>query len=421
MALIRGNSANSGMEIAENDPAGSWGTVLANNATSPNEWKSIPLISETLTLDRALYPKSKEFGESGAQPFLEYGRGEVKGQIVIQGRYNQEWFWNLIAQFMGSEFRVADKDLEGGATVGSGLCSIHAFYPSATQSKGFEARVWKLGDAVGSGSNYVELFTGLIINRIVWDQPDGDIAKLTLDVTGKSLAYIFGNAANLPGNPSAIGLLGGSTAISPIYVKARDLSYNPPVVAAAYSQGTNFSFFGLGVSSSETSPTSMKQQNFTGFTLTMDRHVTAEGAFANDPDSPEQPGPTETRDIDLEIRGQLEDTYLAADKPYRFYVDKVRGKARIIYASTAVVSATGAQKYVIMIDMPNILFTEAKASLSEPGAPPSNFKAKVLAGTFANPTSHQSGTPDNDIRILCAVRPNEEPSTPFKWSVVTGG
>lgn len=378
--LVRGHDAYTVVEIAENATSATWGDTPTG--TAPQEWKAIPIISETMTLERDFYPKSKEFGETGAVPFVEYGRGLVKGQIVVQPRYNQEWFWNLIAQFMGDEVITPTVDLAGSALAG---CNQHAFCFATALSKGFAVRVWK-GGATQSG--YIETFVGCMISRMVWEQPEDDLPRITLDIIGKSAS-----AAALSGTPSVVGVLNGSGgAVTPIYVKPRDLSNN------------------VGTDSKFQTGATLAQLNIRGFTLTVDRHLTFENAFANDPDTPEQPGVSETRDVTMEIRSLLEQDYASGGKPYTEFLAKTQSKCRVVYASTSVVA--GSQKFAIMLDFPAIIWEEAKASISEPGAPPTNFKFRAINGTFVTPATPPTGSA-GDFRILSVVKTADDGSAAY--------
>jgi len=386
--LVRGHDAWTAVEIAENSLAATWGDVPSG--TTPYEWKALPILSETMTVERESYPKSKEFGESGALPFVEPGATLVKGTLVIQPRYNQEWFWNLIAQFMGDEVLTPDVDIYGVAN-GTNVCNQHAFVFASALSRGFGLRVWK-GGATQAG--YIQNFMGCMISRMVWEQPEDDVPKITLDILGKMPAAPYTTLASA-GPLSTVGQLAGGSVITPIYVKPRDMSN---VV------GTD-SKFQVGAS--------LAQLNFRGFTLTVDRHLTFETAFANDPDNPEQPGVSETRDITMDIRSQVEQDYLAAGKPYREFLDKTVSKCRAVYASTSVVN--GSQKFAIMLDFPSVVWEEARAAISEPGAPPSNFKFRATNGTFVTPATPPTGSA-GDFRMICAVKPTDDGDA--AWSVL---
>lgn len=404
MPLVRGHDAYTAVEIAENLSTDPWGTVPS--ATAPQEWKSCPILSETMTLEREFYPKSKEFGEAGGLPFVEYGRGTVKGQLVVQPRYNQEWFWNLIAQFFCSELVQNDVELTTGTVLNT--CNRHQFQFASALTKGFGLRVWK-GGATQAGT--IETFYGCMISRMVWEQPDDDVPRVTFDIIGKSVSLV-----NLTGAPKAVGIYNDTTVKTPIFVKARDLSNGPPASGSTYTQGTHFSFFGVGTFDD---PTILKQLNIRGFTLTADRKLTAESAFANDPDTIEQPGVVETRDVTIEIRSLVEQDYATTGttaKPYAQYLEKKESAVRIIYASTSVIAGTGPlqQRDAILLDMPKIVWEEARASISEPGAPPSIFKGRAILGTFAAPV----GTPQTgDFRIYCVARDADD-GTAQRWSIV---
>lgn len=398
MPLVRGHDAYTAVEIAENTPASAWGSTPTGTGTG---WKAVPIISETMTLEREFYPKSKEFGEAGGVPFIEYGRGTVKGQLVIQPRYNQEWFWNLIAQFFGAEAITPDVTLVNATAATN--CNRHTFSFSAALSKGFAIRVWK-GGATQAGS--IETFLGCMISRLVWEQPEDDVPRITLDIIGKSAAI-----SNLTGTPTVVGVLnetGG--AITPLFVKPRDLSNSPPAVGAPFVQGTTHSFFGI----KEDATSALNQFNIRGFTLTVDRHLTVENAFANDPDTIEQPGVNETRDVTMEIRSLVEQDYANANKPYSQYLNKTPSAIRVIYATAGPAIASN-QRHAIMLDLPNVVWEEAKASISEPGAPPTNFKARAILGTFINASTPPTGSA-GDLRFVTTV--NQSDDNDLVWSIV---
>lgn len=379
MALVRGHDAWTRFEFAENSTSATWGDTPSG--TSPQEWKAVPILSESLTLDRDLFPTSREFGTTGGVEFVEYGRGLVRGSVTFHPRYNQEWMWGFFAQFFGDEVVNVDQDLIGGTLATS---NRHSFVFTDALTRGFACRVWKGGAAASQG--YIETFLGCMISRLVWEQPAGDIARVTLDIVGKSVSI-----ASASGNPSSVGALNGGSVVSPQFVKIRDLSSSPA---------------GVFVS------TGLTEFNHLSFTLTADRKLTPEPAFANSPDSIEQPGVVETREVTLELQSVLETDYNASNKPYREYIDKTESRARIIYESTAVVA--GAQEYSIMLDLPKLIWTDAQASVSEPGAPPTRFTGRAILGTPASPATPPST--QTDFRMICVVKPADDSSA--AWSVL---
>jgi len=377
--LVRGHDAYTAVEFAENAAGDTWGA--APSGTTPYHYKRIPIISETMTLNREFYPKTNEYGESGAVPYMDQGRAFVSGSITFAPRYNQEWFWALMGQFFWDEvINTPNLDYTGAALTGA---NQHAFSFASTVPKGFALKIWTGG---ASAAGYIQTFLGCMITRMVWEQPEDDVPRITLDILGKSTSL-----SSLSGTPSDVGELNDGAVTTPQYVKPRDLSN---------SVGT-WSKFQTGAT--------LTQLNIRGFTLTVDRHIEFETAFATAPDTPEQPGVTETRDITMEIRSLLEQDFGGTNKPYKEFVDRTTSKCRVQYASPN--AMTGSARYVIMLDFPAVVWEEARASVSEPGAPPTNFKWRAISGTFATPATPPAAA--SDMRILTHVLSAEDADDEF--------
>jgi len=389
MGLVRGYAPFAGVEYAELTQASdAWGDT-PGGTTFPEEWRGVPFLSETMELKRDTLPKSKEFGEASSTVFLEYGRTSGAGSMILQPRYNQQWFWGLIGEFMGSETVTAATNIAG--TGSQTACNRHAFHFGTALSKGFSLRVYKGGN---TAAGYIDEYIGCMISKLTWEQNQEDLPKITLDIVAKGLKS--GAPAVITAAPQLVGKLRFGSVINPVYTKTRDLMNV------------------FGTNSKVQVGATLTDLHISGFTLTVDRHLENAPVYTTDMDNPVQPGTIDTRDIEIELRTLLDDTYLNSGKPNRDFIDGVlTTKCRIQYASATMVAATS-NPYAIMIDLPLIRWTEARGTLNTPGEIPHIFKARALRGTFATPTGI-GGFTDDDLRVLMQVSDTDD-ATALKFS-----
>ena len=327
--------------------AGTWGT-------DPGSWDSaglrVPLLSETITVDQATLPESQEYGNLGGLESLDLGRRTISGQIQVEPRYESPWFIaTLLAQIFGYEDFEADKYHDDTAAIG---VNSHLFNFNAALGEGLAANIFKVGPGPLITDGYIETVLGLLVTRMVWEQPEGDRPKVTFDLLGKSVSVDIGVANVLNAVPSANA------------VKYRDLERTESKL-----------FFGA----------TMQDLNVGGFRLTVDRKINPSAAFLNDPDVLTKPGVEATREITLEITSQLEQDYGAANKPTTEFLANALSQAHIVYASETDIISN--KPYVIRFDLPKLRWTSVGNALSDPGVAPTTFTGRALVGAISDLTS----------------------------------
>lgn len=341
--VVRGHDSLSGLML---QLAGTWGV-------DPASWDAnglrVPLLSETITVDQATLPESQEYGNLGGLESLDLGRRTISGQIQVEPRYESPWFIGcLLAQIFGYEDFEADKWHDESAAIG---VNSHLFNFNAALGEGLAANIFKAGPGPIT-SGYVETVLGLLVTRMVWEQPEGDRPRVTFDLLGKSVSVDIGVANVLNAVPSANA------------VKYRDLERTESML-----------FFGA----------TMQALNVSGFRLTVDRKIQPSAAFLNDPDVLTKPGVEGTREITLEITSQLEQDYGAAFKPTTEFLANTLSQAHIVYASETDIIAD--KPYVIRFDLPEMRWTSIGNALSDPGVAPTTFTARATVGTIAGLSS----------------------------------
>lgn len=73
MVLVRGHDSHTAVEVGEES---TWGTAAST-------LYRVPILSESIALERDQFPRQREFGNTGALEFLESGRALVRGSITV--------------------------------------------------------------------------------------------------------------------------------------------------------------------------------------------------------------------------------------------------------------------------------------------------------------------------------------------------
>lgn len=374
MVLVRGHDSHTAVEVGEES---TWGTAAST-------LYRVPILSESIALERDQFPRQREFGNTGALEFLESGRALVRGSITVYPRYDARWFYILLAHAFGTEAVVQDEWLDGSAS-GSNVANTHSFEFNSTLPTGLTFKIWKSGP---NANGTVDTFTGCLISRMVWEQPEDDIARVTFDVIGSGVTN-----ASASGNPA--------TSAGTVFLKARDLSRTNSRVKTGSALANDFSVRSLR--------------------LTVDRRIEAEAAFLNDPDNIDKPGVIDTRDIQIELNGQLEQTYGASDTPWTEFLAKTQSQCDIRYTADTVTQ--GSDPYGIRLHMPAIVWEEVNNNIGEPGANPFTARATAIQGT----ATAQAGTDESgsdilsqntttDLRCFAHVKVSDEPSSDTEFS-----
>lgn len=376
MVLVRGHDAFTALEIAEQ---------TVDWDTAGTTFYRVPLLSETLTYVRDLYPKSREFGATGAIDFIEPGRAVARGSITVHPRYNARWFHILMAHAFGSETVIPDEWVDGGAsgTVGN----THGYTFAAALPNGLTLRVHKSGP---SDSGYVDDFIGGLVSRVTWEQPEDDIARVTFDFVAKSVTTALASGIADPGATAGT-----------VYLKPRDLSNT----GAMFETGASYGW----------------AQNIRSFRLIWDRNIDFEPNFLQDPDTPVKPGVTDTRDVTIEIGSLLEQNYGAANSPWTEFLAKTESRLNIIYTSTSLVQ--GSDPYAIRFNMPKMIWEAVENPVSAPAENPFTMRGRGVDGAVLNSAGYDENTVDAtgdpaDLRCFIAVKNTDEPSVDAAFSTL---
>ena len=373
MVLVRGHDALSAVEVGEETSA--WGTAASGTMYR------VPILNESLALEREQFPKAREFGSTGSVEFLEPGRSVVRGAVTVHPRYDAAWFHILLAHSFGSEV-VIPNEWVNGIAAGTVDANTHGYTFAAALPMGLTFKVWKSGPTT---AGYIDTFTGCIITRVVWEQPEDDIARVTFEFVGKTVTT---NIAS--GSPAA--------AAGSVFLKARDLSRATSRVKTGSTLANNFSLRSLR--------------------LTWDRRIEEESAFLNDPDTLAKPGVIDTRDVTIELNGQLEQTYGAANTPWTEFLAKTTSQCDIRYCAVEVVQGTN--PYSIRFHMPALIWEEVNNNLGEPGSNPFVARGRAIQGTVATQAgTDESGStvlatgPITDLRCFAAVQDGDDSDNEF--------
>lgn len=382
MVLVRSHDEFSGMMI---QPETQWGV-------DPGNWNAagirVPLNSEELTLNQEPFPEQTEFGALGGITDVDLGGVDVTGSIVVDPRFEAKWYNMLLGQIFGAEDLVTDKWHDEAASTNG---NTHIFNFTATPPIGLSAVAWKLGPTAGAGDGFIETITGLKVARAIFDQPEGDRMRLTVEFVGK------GKSVLLNAGTETLAQLLGVQLIKP----------------ADHTRAA--SHFAVGAT--------LNDLNFLGFTVTIDKRLEPSTAFTNDVTNKPEPGVVANRIVTLDVASQLEQDYHAEFKPSYEYKNKIKSQFVMVLAGENEVDTN--QPYVFRLDCPAVRWTAAGDDFTAAGAPPTSATGRLLLGSAAALTS---GYADHvtlpaapatyDLRAMTCVKGTDDGDT--KYSGLAG-
>ena len=368
--------------------------VIKNEASwgvDPGTWGTgafkVPFTSEDLHLDIEQFPLSEEFGALGGNLGVDTGRQSVTGSITVEPTYNTRWWWFLFSQAWGTENLVLDRSIWDDVASVTNL-NTHIFTPGTGLPTGFSARIW-LGGQGPAASAYFLLVTGLIVTRMVWNQPRNGRANVTFDFIGKALTSVLGTGETIPA-------LASSTK-----VKAIDFTSVGSRTHGSIMIGTTLASF-----------------NTMGFTLTIDRKIELTDNYLQTLTTTDKPGVVGTREITLEIDTDLEQDFGAAGKPFPDFLSQTVSSVAISYDSG--VTAVSPDEYNFSIQIPGLVWTDVRPQATNSGAlqMPLTGTAQMaaLANLDAPFNEHTIPTSIFDIRALSHVVGTDDLDA--KWSTL---
>jgi hypothetical protein len=367
MVKVKTSDQYYGVELKEE---ATWGT-------DPGTWGTasfqVPHSAENIKFSDEIFPESAEFGARGAFTGSEKGRRIVSGSLTVEPRYNEKWFWLLFAHCFSSEDVVLDKDMAEAAATGM---NTHLFNITGDMGGsaigGLSMRLFKSG-STDAGS--IITVNGLVANRWVWDQPEGDRPKLTIDFIG---------SAYTPSAASGLSLPALST--TDIKVKAIDLERTgagPP--EASVIKFGNAAMTTLGVS---------------GFTLTCDRGIETTAGYLHQLSTLDKPGAESTRNITLDLTAFLEQDFFATNRPFEEYYNDKTSMVGIQYVSATEATATD-HMYSMRFDIPELHWADVDFGASAQGSIPFTASGRSAWGDLTamdSPfDSYTVATPGPDV------------------------
>ena len=198
MVLVRGHDTYTGIEIASET---TW-----NVAAKSGFERVHPLLEQSLVVEATPLPRPQNLG-GGSEPLsvFDVGRQLVRGSFTVYPTYNARWQFALDGQAHGGMEFVAPSLACNGASVNNATTHAHAPLPfntkiggtpsntdefirgSATSAggigNGFTIRAWKGGPSLTPAA-YCDTYTGCVITKRTWDQPDEDRPKVTYEFIG---------------------------------------------------------------------------------------------------------------------------------------------------------------------------------------------------------------------------------------------
>lgn len=382
MVKIRSSETNFvGIEIKEeatwNVDPGTWGTAAFR----------VPFVAEDVHFEDDVFPDSNEFAALGALTGIDKGRRIVRGSITCEPQYNNIYFWKLFAQAWGAEDVRTSESIYEAAEIG---LNTHGFTPGTGIPIGLTARVWKSGP---NDSGYMDVVTGIIVTRMVWDQPEGDRCTVTFDLIAGKIT---------------------TTAVSSLTM----LAFESPIVKF---KATDFERAGSKVLFGGTTQTAL---NITGFTLTIDRNIDAGSAFLNSLTTLDKPGIIGNRSVELTINSILEQSYNAANKPWKEFSSSPQVDSKVTLGYEADTIAVGSIPYALRFDMPKLIWTDVRPNLSQAGEQPFTATGRAAIGAISSLTAGMDDHTDIpsggsvDVRALCHVAEGDEPAIDGKFSAL---
>jgi len=344
--IVHGNDAFTGVEIRDESAY----------QTGTGSFIGVPVIRETMHLEYDQVPPSPEFGSIGSQTLVEVLNKRGTGELVFNPRIDGSWFNFLLGHVFGEERRVLNTFLDDTVATGG---NSHWYLPNNV-GRSMAIRVWKSGPS--AAGRWAE-FRGCIVTSFRFELPPDGLATVTI-------AFVAATEVDtdVTGSPAA--------PTGAITTKARWLT----------NTGANF----------QTGAT-LANRDVRGFTLNVDRHVTADPAFMNSIDTANQPGPTENRTVTCEVLGLLTQDFAASGQPATEYLNRTASKCRIRLRDT-VVAAAG-QVYAMDLDFPSVSWIAGDDSVKEAGNNPVSHTFQAIEGATATPAH---GNMDARIGVFVA-------------------
>lgn len=369
MTLVGGQQPFTGCAIAEET---TWGVA------SVGTYYTVPLTlpADSLRLKRDEIQQAREFGGTGEPSTFDYGRASVEGSITVTPRFDARWWWILVAHAMRSETVVQDVFIDGTTISAANSGNTHIFAPSATIPIGLTIRMFKSGP---TNAGYTETFRGCLITSWTLEQEENGTLRATFNFIGKD---------------KVTAAVGGLTLAAIAGTQLFDVR----------SMSTGPAYFKTGAT--------LTTLNILSWRFTYDSKLAIDPTFLQTLDTLNKPGIQDQFEITLEIRSQLEQDFGAANKPATEYEAKTASKWDAVYSNGI---AVGDKTYAMRLEAPSIRWTAVNNPNSDPGVPPTEFRANCIVGAF----DQTGGLPDGltgAFRVLGTVKTTDEPTADAKFS-----
>lgn len=361
-----------------------WGTEVTPFSTGSYK---VPFTSEDFHLDIEEFPVSEEFGALGGVLGVDTGRESCVGSLTVEPTYNTAWWWKLFSQVWGTENIVQDRSIWDATTAVTNL-NTHIWTPGTELATGMSMRVWLGGPGPAASSTFL-MITGLVITRMVWNQPRNARCNVTFDFIGKTLAPLPGTGETIPALASATK------------VKAIDFTSVGSRTHGSIKIGATLADF-----------------NTMGFTLTVDKKIELTDNYLQTLTTTDKPGIVGTREITLEIDTDLEQDFNTAGKPFPDFVSKSISSVVINYDSG--VTAVSPEEYNFSFQIPAIRWTDVRPQATNSGPLQMPITGRAQMGPLTNldaPFNAHTVPPGStlfDIRALCHTTFTEDADA--KWS-----
>lgn len=376
MPLVHGNDAFTALDFSTEANYG----VYVGSPGNPHGYLRIPLLGEALFVKRDQFPKNREIGNVGALPVVDQGRAVVEGTFRVYPRYNAPWFHLLLCQAMGgSEFMGAANKMLDGVTRTDSNYGVHCYMPQSFKEIlpgsasaigcGMTIRVAKSGNT-NAGSR--EVYTGCIIKRMTFEQPEGDRPVVTFDVLGQYNS--IQGLSTVPSEPAGM-----------VQMRARDLKGRPGL-----STSNGIIQSGLKITGPPLVPA--RDINITSWKLVLESNAEFAPGFINSPDVLARPGHVDNWSITGEFSSLLQQAEFGTNHtlpeteqnwPAYDFIAGRSGALRLRYVSDTDIVASGVRvPYAMDFFMKNLVYTKAENGITEGGAPKTTYAFEAQRGTF---------------------------------------
>lgn len=378
MAYVRGNDSWTSLRIAMQTAA--WSTEATGSGTEV--YYAVPIRGESLVLNRDFFPGAREFGGTGAREYVEAGRSYVSGSFSVHGRYDAKWFNILLAYAFGKETLVQDKFVDGTAITPADAGNAHVFDFSTSIPYGLTIDIHKGGNLPNGTTYHRDTLIGCLITSFSVEQNDNEPPIWTFSFLGRSV-----NTQSTTANSgSPLATPGGVQ-----YVKIRDASRS----GSLFKIGNTLTSF-----------------NWRRWSISVDRHLEFDPAFTNTPDTIDQPGVSDVREVKGELVSYVTHDRNTTNKPWPEFRAGTSSKLQLILASA---TAVGNKTYGYSMEIPLLYWEAADESIKEGGANDGTYRLVAVKGTFTGITG---GSADGDLRAMTTVLRTDEPSLDSKFSVL---